>query len=613
MKKRYLGLAASVAAGALVLSACTPPGSGGDGGGEGGGGEGGDSLLNVGWNEPFRSMNTMTANGNAVANAIVTYMMNDNFGYYDDNLEVQEGDLGTVEQVSEDPLQVKYTFADSATWSDGTPVDAADIVLQWAAQSSNFNTAEEEEVSRDEESGAIEEIEDEETVFFDSASIGPSLIKDFPEISEDGKEVTFTYSEAFADWRYSLGFGADGVGVPAHIVAKKALGEEDPEAAKQAVLDAIENEDTAALSTIANEWNTAFDFTSMTDDEDLIVHNGPYKMVDFAEGQYLTLEADENYSGPKEVGVNQVTIRYNEDPMASVQAVENGEIDIIQPQATADVKSAAEAIDGVTVESEDGATYEHVDLTYDNNGPFDPESYDGDEETAKLVRQAFLKTLPREQIVETIIKPLNEEATVRDSLYMVPGAPGYDEVVAGNSSNEFAGGDIEGAQELLEEAGVEAPTVRLLYGASNERRAQQATLIKESAEQAGFEIVEDGDDNWGTRLGDGTYDASLFGWQSTTTGISNSDANWRTGQQNNYGGYSNEELDDMLDELMVTTEESEQTPLVTEIEKTLIEDGFGMPIFQHPELTIYRDRVQNVSTTTVSPTMFWNYWEWQVS
>ena len=377
MKKRYLGVGAGFAAAAMILSACTPPGSDGDG--DGGGGEGGDSLLNIGWNEPFRSMNTMTANGNAVANSIVTYMMNENFGYYDDNLEVQEGALGTVEQVSEDPLKVKYTFADDATWSDGAPVDAADIVLQWAAQSSNFNTAEEEEVDRDEDTGAIEEIDDDSTVFFDSASIGPSLIEEFPEISEDGKEVTFTYSQAFADWRYSLGFGADGVGVPAHIVAKKALGEEDPEAAKQAVLDAIENEDTAALSTIANEWNTAFDFTSMTDDEDLIVHNGPYKMVDFAEGQYLTLEADENYSGPKEVGVNQVTIRYNEDPMASVQAVENGEIDIIQPQATADVKSAAEAIDGVTVESEDGATYEHVDLTYDNNGPFDPESYDGDE------------------------------------------------------------------------------------------------------------------------------------------------------------------------------------------------------------------------------------------
>src|SRR5699024_8247526 len=144
---------------------------------------------------------------------------------------------------------------------------------------------------------------------------------------------------------------------------------------------------------------------------DLIIHNGPYKMVDFAEGQYLSLEKDENYSGPTEAGVNAVTVRYNEDPMAAVQAVENGEVDIIQPQATADVKSAAAAIDGVTVDTGDGATDEHVDLTYDKTGAFDRESYGGDEETAKLVRQAFLKPLPREQIGETIIQPLNEDAT----------------------------------------------------------------------------------------------------------------------------------------------------------------------------------------------------------
>ena len=68
MKKRYLGVGAGFAAAAMILSACTPPGSDGDG--DGGGGEGGDSLLNIGWNEPFRSMNTMTANGNAVANSI---------------------------------------------------------------------------------------------------------------------------------------------------------------------------------------------------------------------------------------------------------------------------------------------------------------------------------------------------------------------------------------------------------------------------------------------------------------------------------------------------------------------------------------------------------------
>lgn len=611
MKRRLLASGAGLAAAALVLSACTPPGggSGGDGGGEGGGEGGGDSVINVGWNEPFRSTNTMTANGNAVANSIVTYMMNDNFKYYDDNLELQDGTLGTVEQVSEDPLQVKYTLNADAAWSDGTPIDAADLVLTWAAQSANFNTVE----SNNDDEGNVQE-NPEGTVYFDSSSIGPGLIEDFPEVSEDGKEITFEYSKPFADWETSLGLGGDGIGVPAHIVGKKALGTEDAAAAKQEILDALENEDAEALSKISNTWNTAFDFTSLPDDPDLLVHNGPYKMTAFEEGQYLTLEADENYWGPTETQVQTVTFRYNEDPMAMVQAIENGEVDITQPQATADVLQAAEGIEGVTVDTGDGATYEHVDLTFDNNGPFDPATYDGDEEKAKKVRQAFLMTIPREQIVETIIKPLNDAAVVRDSLYQVPGAPMYDGVVENNGSDMYpAAADIEGAKALLEEAGVEAPEVRFLYGASNQRRAQQFQLIKESAEDAGFTVIEDGDDNWGTRLGDGTYDASLFGWQSTTTGVSNADANWRSGAQNNYGGFSSEEVDGMLDDLLSETDEAAQEEGIAEVERALLEDGFGVPIFQHPELLIYRDRVQGASSTTVSPTMFWNYWEWQVS
>lgn len=589
---------------ALLLSACTAPGGDEENGGDGGAG----SVLNVGWNEPFRSLNTETANGNAVANGIVTYLLNDNFVYYDDELELQQGELGTVEQVSEDPLQVKYTFADDATWSDGTPVDAADIVLTWAAKSTNYNTSEGNRT----DDGAIQENEGGE-VFFDSASPGSGLIQEFPEISEDRKEVTFTYSEPFADWQIELGLGADGVGMPAHIVAKKALDEEDPEAAKQAILDAIENEDTEALSEISNVWNTGFDFTSMPDDEDLLVHNGPYQLTDFQEGQYLTLTKSEEYSGPREGNIETITYRYNEDPMAMVQAIENGEVDLTQPQATADVLAAAEAIDGVNVDTDDGATYEHIDLTFDNNGPFDPAAYDGDEETALKVRQAFLKTIPRQQIVDTIIQPLNEGAVVRDSFTQVPGSPWYDDIVANNGADEYAEVDIEGAQALLDEAGVEAPEVRFLYGASNQRRAQQFQLVKESAEQAGFVIIEDADDNWGTRLGDGTYDASLFGWQATNTGVTEPDANYRTGQQNNYGAYSSEEVDDILTELQTELDENRQLELSIELESHLHADAFGVNIFQHPELLIYRDRVQNVSSTAVSPTMFWNFWEWEVS
>ncbi|AZU00520.1 ABC transporter family substrate-binding protein [Brevibacterium linens] len=601
MNKRFLAAGASVAAAAMVLTACTPPGGNDEEGGSD------DSIVNVGWNESFRSMNTMTANGNAVSNAILTYMMNDNFGYYDGDLEVQDGALGSVEQVSEDPLKVKYTFSDDAKWSDGTPVDAADLALTWAGTSANFNTVE----SNNADDGSVKE-NDAKTVYFDSSTAGSALIKDFPEVSDDGKEITFEYSKPYADWQTEFGVGADGVGVPAHIVAKKALGVDDAAEGKQAILDAIKDKDTEALSKISNTWNTGFDFTSMPDDEDLLVHSGPYKMTDFVEGQYVTLELDDNYSGPLKPKVNTVTVRYNGDPMAMVQAIENGEVDVTQPQATADVLSAAEGLDGVTVDAADGATYEHVDFTFDNKGSFDPASYGGDEDTAKKVRQAFLKTVPRQDIVDKIIKPLNENAQVRDSFTQAPGSPMYDGIVEGNGMKDLESVDIDGAKKLLEDAGVDSPSVRVMYDNTNSRRQQEFQLIKESAEKAGFKMEDVGDVNWGTRLGDGTYDVSLFGWQSEGTGVTDTDANYRTGAQNNYGGYSNEKTDKILDKLLVSSED-EQEDLSTQLEKQLTEDAFGAPIFQFPELTIYRDSISNVKSTSVSPTMFWNYWEWEVN
>lgn len=601
MKKRFLAAGASVAAAAMVLTACTPPGGGDDEKSSE------KSSINIGWNESFRSMNTLTANGNAVSNAILTYMMNDNFKHYDDKLELQDGSLGSVEQVSEDPLKVKYTFNDDAKWSDGTPVDAADLALTWAGQSANFNTVEQNNA----DDGSVKE-NDAKTVYFDAATAGSALIKDFPEVSDDGKEVTFSYSKPFADWETELGTGADGVGVPAHIVAKKALGIDDPAEGKQAILDALKDKDTEKLSKISNTWNTGFDFTSMPKDEDLLVHTGPYKMTDFKEGQYVTLELDDQYSGPVKPKVDTVTVRYNGDPMAMIQAIENGEVDMTQPQATADVLSAAEDLDGVTVDAADGATYEHVDFTFDNKGPFDPEANGGDEEKAKKVRQAFLKTVPREDIVEKIIKPLNEEAVTRDSYSQVPGSPMYDAVTKENGVADATDVDVEAAKKLLKEAGADAPKVRIMYDNTNSRRQQEFQLIKESAEKAGFKIEDVGDVNWGTRLGDGTYDVSLFGWQSEGTGVTENDANFRTGAQNNYGGYSSKKTDKILDKLLVSKED-EQEKLLTDLESQLSEDAFGAPIFQFPELTIYRDKVKNVSSTSVSPTMFWNYWEWETN
>jgi peptide/nickel transport system substrate-binding protein len=599
--RRFSAAAAAVAAGALVLTACSSPAQQSE--------IEETTSVNVGWNEPFRSTNNLTANGNATTNANIVYLTTSFFNYYDGDLNLAKNeDFGTYEVVSEDPLTVKYTVNEGVTWSDGTAVDAADMILFWGAQNDKFDTVAASDVETDDEGNAI--VGDGQ-VYFDSSSPAMTAISEFPEIGDDGRSVTYVYDTPRSDWEVSMNQPSP---VAAHVVGKLALGIDDPAEAKQAVEDAFENNDAAALAKIADTWTNAFNFTSLPDDPDLYLSYGPYVISDYVENQYLTLTRNEDYTWGPEPKVDSITVRYTEDPLASVTALQNGEVDLIAPQSSVDVLATLDGIDGVSYTSAPEGTYEHVDLTFDNGGPFDPATYGGDAEKARKVREAFLKTIPRQEIIEKLIQPLQEDATTRDSFLIVPGAPSYDEVVAGNGSDAWADVDIEGAKALLAEAGVTTPVdVRFLYGKSNVRRANEFQLISASASQAGFNVIDNGDDNWGTILGTGTYDASLFGWQSTNTFILNAEANYVTGGQNNYGGYSNPEVDALWAEVATNTDADKETELAIQIEQKLNQDAFGVNIFQFPGVVAHRDVLEGVSTIALSPTIFWNYWDWEIS
>jgi len=610
-KRTLMVAAATVVAGALALSACTPQPQSGQ-----------TAQVNtnttatVMWNQPVFGYNEDSTFGNATANANIVYMTSDEITYYDGDLElVTNKSFGSYEKVSDDPLTVKLSFADTAQWSDGTPVTAADIVLSWGALSGQFATVTDQAQidGLTNEDGSLKPTEGDQ-VYFDGASPSYGLITEFPQISEDLKEITYTYSKPYADWEHDLIV----VGLPAHIVAKRALGTADAAAGQQAIIDAFKNRDNAALAKIANSWNSDWNFGDMPSDADLLVTSGPYVISDLRKDEYIQLSKNANYKGERQVSIDTLTVRFNEDPMAAVQALQNGEVQAIQPQATADVLTALQALEGVTVSTGDGATYEHVDLTFNNGGAFDPAAYGGDAEKARLVRQAFLHTIPRGDIVERIIKPLNPNAVVRQAWEVIPGSPNYDDAVAANGLKDMYGdgGNVEKAQELLAQAGVPNPQVRVLYAQTNQRRIQQFTLIKESAEKAGFTVIDNGSPNWGQKLGDKTYDAALFGWQSTSLAVGEGDANYRsapTPGANNYGGYANPEVDKLWDEMQVTTDPARQKTILQEVEKHLVADGFGIPIFQFPEITAYRSSLQGIDSIPLAPTLFWNFWEWKVA
>jgi peptide/nickel transport system substrate-binding protein len=584
--------------------------------------------VSVGFNELATSFNQQATHGNSTYNANPKYLLNGpSLFYYDDKNELINNDsFGTCTLVSLDPLTVKYTIKDGVKWSDGVPVTAADLLMSWAAQSGLYNTAEAE---YDDEGN----LQPSTGIAFDAASPGLALVTTFPEIGDNGQSLTISYDQFYVDYDVNLDMG-----VPAHVVAMHALKETDPAKATDDLVSLLKDtlgkvKDAAAdqksqLKAVADFWNTGFDTTQMPSDKSLYVSNGAYVLTDWKKDQYMTFTANPDYTWGPKPQVQTIVWTYAPDPTAAVQSLQNGDLDVINPQATADVASGVQKLadQGVQTISQDGAIYEHVDVVFDNGGPFDPKTYGGDKDKALKVRQAFLQTVPRQSIVDTLIKPLNPNAVLRQSFMLFPGQPGYDEMVKENGSAEYAdaGSDaaIEKAKQLLAEAGVSTPvTARLLHADNNPRRANEYQLIAASAKKAGFDVIDGKNAKWASLLPNNKmYDASLFAWQSTSTGVGQNPPNYLCEDKatktdwgmNNVQHYCNAEVNKNLIALNSEPDPDKQFQLMLNAEKQLWADGFGVLLFQYPDIVAYNsNKVSGVGYAPMSPTFLWNYWEWK--
>jgi peptide/nickel transport system substrate-binding protein len=229
------------------------------------------------------------------------------------------------------------------------------------------------------------------------------------------------------------------------------------------------------------------------------------------------------------------------------------------------------------------------------------------------VREAFLKTVPRADIVSDLVEALQEDATTRDSQVFMPGSDGYADSVADNGSSDYAEVDIEGAKALLAEAGVVDPQVCILYAPTNPRRVSEFTLIQQSAALAGITVTDCSSADWRDLLGaPGAYDAALYGWLPTNVGVSATIEAFSSTGRNNLSHYANDKVDALLAELSTTFDAKKQVQLEQQVDALLWSDAYGVPLYQYPSLYAYDEKVvTGVSTSVLAPTIFWNVWDWK--
>ena len=538
----------------------------------------------------FNTFNPNTADGNVDINSKISYATHSGFFYIDNKLNVVRNEkFGKMEKTSDDPLTVKYTINDGVKWSDGTPVTTADLLLQWAAFSGYYNDADAEAKTG--------------TSYFSYAGDPTGIaLSDFPELSDDGKSMTVKYSKPFSDWEIAL--GGPGIDIPAHVLAKKA-GLADAKAFVDLVKGMPRGDAkapqpaNAQLQAMAEMWNTGFDSKTLPADPSLYLSNGPYIVKGVNQDQSLTMVKNKDYNWGPEAKLDEITVRYIGSAPAQVQALKNGEADIIAPQASADTVEQLKALEsqGVTVEVGNQLSYDHIDLNF--SGVF----------AEKNVREAFMKSVPRKDIVDKIVKKLDPEAKPLDSQLFVPDQALYADSVKANGSSAYQDVDIEGAKKLLAGA---TPEVRIMYNKDNPNRADMFALISESATKAGFKIVDGGlgKSDWGKALGDGSYDATIFGWINSGVGVSGVPQIFKTGNDSNFNLFSDPEADKLMNELIVTTDKGKQDELIKQIDQKIWASSYGLPLFQSVGVDAYSDRITGVKYMPNQTGVWWNFWEW---
>ena len=561
------------------------------------------TLVRIGEGNLRTSLNSQHADHNLVENGTVTYLTGDGFNYYNNKAElVWKTGFGKVELLSKSPLKVRTTINPGIVWSDGTAIDAYDLLLPWVTAS-----------------GLYEDTASKTTWMDVAAGSGMEKIVKFPEISADRRTVTWTFSTFDSGWELFFG-----IGKPVHALTQLAYPKDSNTEAKTRFYKAVKAKDFTVLSKLADKWNNAYNFVDTvkidsTTNSKLLVTAGAYMIKSSNPSKSMTLVANPRYRSGPIPAIKTIQLVTIPDPTAMGQALANGDVDIITPQATPALVASLKKQKNTTVFGYGAATFEHFDIFLD--GP----AFKGMTDAKKLdLRKAILLTIPREELVTKLVKPINPSAKVLDSVSVYLNSSPYHAKMAGVNGvkpyKETETKRLAAAKALLEKHGYSTtnPFKIALHwgGTSNERRIATAALMVAAAAKVGITIDSKPSATWSQEItGTKNQDAQFFAWSQTSTLFNANLAIYGNdkgvARPSNFINWINPTVEKSIQKHLnktLSAEEAYQTNVT--FEKEYFKDAVGLPLFQWASVAAANKSLKNVKPGPLSPEVVWNYWEW---
>ena len=534
--------------------------------------------------------NNSTSTANSFANTVVLSLLQPGSFGLDDKLSYNLSTdlLESAEVTSTDPQTIVYKIRPEAIWSDGVAIDCKDYYLSWMSQNGLVSIANPDYTGPGSVDADGNEIPETLPVFDAAGSAGYDQVESVT-CSDENRTVTTVYSAPFADWK-----GLFGNFVPAHII------EANTGVADITAVDATV--DSPEIEKIGAFWNTGFDGW----DPAIALSGAQYVIDSYTPDVSIVLVRNDKFWG-KPGELDTITLQTIVDGSAQAAALENGEIQAMQPQADPGIAAVLAQAAGINFAPASGLVYEHLDMNVKN-----PIFAD------KAVRAAFAACVDRQDIIDKLVSPINPDAKPLNSVIFMPQQNGYED-----RFSKYGTFDVAASKKLLEGAGWalggdgfyakggQQLTFKISYKGI-QRRSDTTQNVIASCKEAGFNIVEDSDTKFnGTRLPISDYDVALFAWVgnpalSAATGVYSIDGG------GNYQGYINQKVTDQFIVANADLDEAKRLTEMSEIDQLILDDVWTIPLFQLPEMPAWSQNLSGPSFNGPSG-LLWNAAVWTLS
>ena len=300
-----------------------------------------------------------------------------------------------------------------------------------------------------------------------------------------------------------------------------------------------------------------------------------FKFDSRSPGEQTAVVRNDDYWGDTAL-LDGVTFKVVSEPGSRIAELESGSSDAILATLSSNI-DRVENNEDVTLLRNDSVSIDYIGFNTEKE-PFDD----------PRVRQAITHAFDSQAVLDGVY---NGSGTPAEAP-LAPGVLGYSEDLEGL---EY---DMDRAEELLDEAGVEDLTINLMVNDDNPERVDVALWLQESLSNLGITVnVEQVE--WGAYLaatGAGEHDMFILGWSNSTgdpdNGITPLFHSDNIGDTGNRSFYNNPELDSILDEARQSTEESEREELYMEAQQILVDEAPAIFIRHGENLNAYGNHVE---------------------